>query len=298
MLQERAGNNTPLVTYTRGLDLSGTKENAGGIGGLLARTDGSGSAFYHSDGNGNITALINSSGVVQAHYLYDPYGNLLAKSGPLAEANVYRFSSKEYDRNAGLYYYGFRYYEPNFQRWLNRDPIGEVGGLSLYCYVGNNPLNLVDPYGEDAYTIGPVTIPIPGTTEWWEQDSQSAHEGQHRADWLKSIPGWRKEQRGFAAEIPVIDDQLRRYQSLLDWMKNRSCRDKKMEQNLQDAINKLNSALKVAQDIGNNDESAMDYWNDAARRWYQSPVSPPRPLPPGYMPPPSNVNRNAPPPIH
>jgi len=179
--------------------------------------------------------------------------------------------------------------------WLNRDPIGEIGGVNIYAYVGNRPTNLIDLYCQFAYTIGPITIPIPGTTEWWEQASQCAHEGQHRADWLKGLTGWKKEQRGFAAEIPVIKDQLRRYQALLDWMRERPCRDQKAEQNLENALSGLNSALSVAEFIADSDEAAMDYLNQAARRLYQSPVAPPRPLPPVQMPPPSNVHRNMPP---
>ena len=58
-VQERDSNNVPLVTYTRGLDMSGTLAGAGGIGGLLARTDTNGSAFYHADGSGNVTALMD-----------------------------------------------------------------------------------------------------------------------------------------------------------------------------------------------------------------------------------------------
>ena len=70
VVQERDSGNQPLVTYTRGRDLSGSLQGAGGIGGLLARTDHSllavndvnGNAFYHSDGNGNVTCLINAQG--------------------------------------------------------------------------------------------------------------------------------------------------------------------------------------------------------------------------------------------
>jgi RHS repeat-associated protein len=45
-------------------------------------------------------------------------------------------------------YWG-RPYDPNLQRWLQRDPIGERGGISLYQFVGNNPVNFVDPFGLD-----------------------------------------------------------------------------------------------------------------------------------------------------
>jgi hypothetical protein len=46
-----------------------------------------------------------------------------------------------------MYYYGFRFYEPNLQRWLNQDPIGEAGGINLYGFVGNDPINLWDLFG-------------------------------------------------------------------------------------------------------------------------------------------------------
>jgi RHS repeat-associated protein len=91
-----------------------------------------------------------------ASYRYDAYGNLLSKSGSLADTNVYRFSSKQYqqiDPSApslpGLYYYGYRFYAPGVQRWLNRDPLGEVPSINLYGFVGNAPTGIVDPFGRD-----------------------------------------------------------------------------------------------------------------------------------------------------
>ncbi|MBP7825185.1 MAG: Colicin-E3 [Verrucomicrobia bacterium ADurb.Bin118] len=49
--------------------------------------------------------------------------------------------------NAGLYYYGYRFYEPNLQRWLNQDPLEEFGGLNLHQFVFNDPINLTDKDG-------------------------------------------------------------------------------------------------------------------------------------------------------
>jgi RHS repeat-associated protein len=185
VIQERDANNLPTVSYTRGNDLSGSLQGAGGIGGLLARTDmhliinstpaiGSATAgqlstaFYHCDGNGNITALINSLQLIVAKYEYDPFGNITSLSGALAAANVYRFSSKEYLQNSGLYSFGRRFYEPNFQRWLSRDPIGEAGGINLYGFVGNSPLNAIDPFGLDLQTFAPGQFySIPGPYSYW-----------------------------------------------------------------------------------------------------------------------------------
>ena len=89
VVQERNSSNVPVVHYTRGLDLSGSREGAGGIGGLLARSSGysagnwSTHRFYHADGNGNVTYLIDNatSPVMKATYKYDPFGRPLSSSG-------------------------------------------------------------------------------------------------------------------------------------------------------------------------------------------------------------------------
>ncbi len=146
-IEELNATNGLLVTYTRGLDLSLSLGGAGGVGGLLARTDSNGSAFYHTDLNGNVTTLMDQNQHVVARYEYDPYGKLLGQWGSYAAANRYLFSSKERILPANLYYYGARFYDPNLARWLNQDPIGEAGGANLYGFVGNNALRYVDPLG-------------------------------------------------------------------------------------------------------------------------------------------------------
>ncbi len=149
VLQERQSNSTVqvTVTYTRGRDMAGHFQGAGGIGGLLARTDSNGSTFYHADDNGNVTALTDANENVVARYLYDPFGRVLGQWGPLASVNTMQFSSMPHDGPSGLTVYRYRCYDPTFQRWLNRDPIGERGGLNLYAFVGNSPLNVVDAFG-------------------------------------------------------------------------------------------------------------------------------------------------------
>jgi len=82
-----------------------------------------------------------------ARYEYDPFGNTLSKSGALADANTYRFSSQEYHQNSGLLLYLYRSYDPNLQRFVNQDPIEELGGINLYGFVDNDPLGRIDPLG-------------------------------------------------------------------------------------------------------------------------------------------------------
>lgn len=162
VLQERYFDPKPVatiprqnVTYTRGADLSFTFDAAGGIGGLLARSDSSfagspnANTFYGYDGNGNVTCILDQSNNVAARYAYDSFGNVLSESGSLAGANIYRFSTKEWHQGSGLTYFGLRFYDAALHRWMNRDPIEETGGLNLYAFIENDPLNKIDPFGEE-----------------------------------------------------------------------------------------------------------------------------------------------------
>jgi RHS repeat-associated protein len=71
----------------------------------------------------------------------------------MARANPFRFSTKYQDDETDLIYYGCRYYNASTGRWPNRDLIGERGGMNLYGFVGNSPLNRVDRLGLDAAII-------------------------------------------------------------------------------------------------------------------------------------------------
>jgi len=102
-----------------------------------------------------VTALVDADREeVAASYQYTPFGQLLhAEGDPTALANnPFGFSTKYHDAElpgAGddLVYYGYRYYHPALQVWLNRDPIAEDGGLNLYAFVRNQPISRIDPVG-------------------------------------------------------------------------------------------------------------------------------------------------------
>ena len=157
-----------LRKYTWGLDLSGTIHGAGGIGGLLAcvETQGEheGTYWYFYDANGNVGQLVktikdgqgNITGVestLAARYEYDPYGNPIPipqppGPGPYADLNPFRFSTKWFDAETFLGYWGYRYYSPRLGRWISRDPIEEKGGANLYLAFDGAPANNVDARGE------------------------------------------------------------------------------------------------------------------------------------------------------
>ncbi len=76
-----------------------------------------------------------------------PFGEVIRKTGAMANAMPFRFSTKYQDDETDLLYYGYRYYNPSTGRWLSRDPIEEQGGLNLYCFVSNEPGYHIDGYG-------------------------------------------------------------------------------------------------------------------------------------------------------
>jgi RHS repeat-associated protein len=149
LIAELDGNDDLLCSYAWGHDLSGNRRGAGGVGGLVMlshHTEGDHFAGY--DGNGNVMGLISgATKTFSATYEYGPFGEVLRADGPMAEVNPFRFSTKYQDDETGLNYYGFRYYNAGTGRWLNKDPIGEKGGLNVYCFVGNRPIGAVDPWG-------------------------------------------------------------------------------------------------------------------------------------------------------
>jgi len=138
-------------SYTWGLDLSGSLQAAGGVGGLLLITDhsalGTPSYFPTFDGNGNVSEYLNGIGTVVAHYEYDPFGRTTVASETKAEDFAHRFSTKPIDSATGLLYYGYRWYDPATGRWPSRDPIEEEGGLNLYGFVGNDGVSQIDYLG-------------------------------------------------------------------------------------------------------------------------------------------------------
>jgi RHS repeat-associated protein len=172
-------------SFVWGLDLSGSLQGAGGVGGLLCVNDAStinsqpSTHFAAYDGNGNVATLVSASeGSVSAQYEYGPFGELLRATGPMAKANPFRSSTKYQDDETDLLYYGYRYYTASTGRWLSKDPLEEKGGLNLYGFVGNNPVDRLDKDGrvvlvDDAVVLAAVaTLVACAAAEAWMQSPE------------------------------------------------------------------------------------------------------------------------------
>ena len=111
--------------YNWGIDLSGSLQGAGGVGGLLSVIRNGVTYYPVGDANGNITDYVDASGIVVAHREFDAFGNTIVATGPMVHEFHHWFSSKYLDEDTGFYYYGYRYFSSELGRWPSRDPMGD-----------------------------------------------------------------------------------------------------------------------------------------------------------------------------
>lgn len=118
-------------------------------GRLLAMVRQGKTYFYHTDTRGHIISMTDEHGSVAASYAYDPYGNIAATHGPLADEQPFTFCGLYgvMRESGGLYFMKRRYYDSVTGRFIQKDPIGIAGGMNLYSYAGNNPVTYTDPEG-------------------------------------------------------------------------------------------------------------------------------------------------------
>ncbi len=117
--------------------------------------------FYIFDHLGSIRGMTDSSGNVVAQYQYGMYGEVTQTVGTLA--SDFQYAGYYFHAPSGLNLTTFRAYNPSLGRWINRDPIGEKGGVNLYEYAANLPTSVIDPSGLTWYPIG-TFAPMIGTT--------------------------------------------------------------------------------------------------------------------------------------
>jgi RHS repeat-associated protein len=112
--------------------------------------EGSGTSdrhWLHADERGSIIAVSNDSGAVTAIDRYDEYG---VPQGTLA--GPFGYTGQQWIPELGMYYYRARIYSATLGRFMQTDPIGYGGGMNVYAYVGNNPVNFRDPMGTCGFT--------------------------------------------------------------------------------------------------------------------------------------------------
>ncbi len=140
-----------IADYNSSGDLIASYTWGSGIDNLLAVTvyESTATNTYYAvkDHLNSVHALIDDSGNTVMTVSYDAWGTPLNSSFKLR----YLFQGREYSGATGLYNFRARWYSSYIGRWLSKDPIGLEGGLNLYVFCGNNPVNFVDPWGANPY---------------------------------------------------------------------------------------------------------------------------------------------------
>ena len=138
ILHELDGHNRIVRTYTHGLSV----DEPLAVRDMITEE----THFFHSDRLGSVVAFSQADGSVAQEYFYDEYGNPLSNTGQTGSSFL-SYTAREQELDSGLFYYRARYYDARIGRFLSEDPIGLRAGPNLYGYVGNNPINRVDPMG-------------------------------------------------------------------------------------------------------------------------------------------------------
>jgi RHS repeat-associated protein len=134
------GNRVAGYTYYPGTD---------NIASVLRHDRGDSTYYYAQDYSRNVLGLLARTGAgvtIDNQYRYDPFGNLQGSTNSTIP-NALRFAGREYDAETQLYYDRARYIDPALGRFVSEDPIGLDGGINLYAFVGNDPVNGWDPSG-------------------------------------------------------------------------------------------------------------------------------------------------------
>ena len=266
--------------YHWGLDATGTLQGAGGVGGLLMIEDGGNKYYPVYDGQHNIIGLHNASGGIAAWYQYGAYGELLASGGSAASVNPFRFSTKytDHEIGPGLIYYGLRYYHAKLGRFINRDPIAEAGGLNLYGFVTNDPINYYDYLGmseDDGYIELPKVVvegdPFAGDDaiqDFIDDMNSASDSGGGQYDPLKSDlnPGYGNASLDTSisreVKVAVAMQTIRQFmENLLDpgtWKKNSSRKEIVENQNIKNILKSIDELMLKSRKI-------RAAWKDAQR---------------------------------
>ena len=191
------------------------------------------------------------TGQITANFDYDAFGREVRATGPKTPTSgqppglapgdpwvdvlPFHFSTKFTERESGLNYYGYRFYDPVDGRWLSRDPMGERGGMNLYGMAGNDPVNRWDLLGLDWHHIAvqqfrqhftSLGLNIDDCAFGWDLKAPD-HTALHKAGWNKAWADFWAEshkQPWFDSDAPedlargqeAVSEQIKKCSPMID----------------------------------------------------------------------------------
>ena len=167
--------------------------------------------YYHPDHLGSSNYITNLDGEVVQHIEYVPFGEVFIEERNSVWNTPYLFNAKEFDEETGLYYYGARYYEPRLSLWVSVDPKQEAyPNYHSYCYVFNNPVNAIDPDGNEP--IKPQAGTAKGFVE--EISNTGARSGRkHGQQAHNAMVGFGKIEFHFPRPLPANTGRINTYRN-------------------------------------------------------------------------------------
>jgi RHS repeat-associated protein len=147
----------------------------------FGQTTGNSQYYFGTDHLGSLRDVTDANCNPVTEYDYDLWGNRNQVQGTQAFSSGFtgHWSIKD------LVLAPYRVYNPYLGRWINRDPIREKGGINLYGYVGNDPVNEIDPQGLDAGAAG-------RDASFWHDESDGSIKGCD-GSYLKFGAAWQKD---------------------------------------------------------------------------------------------------------
>jgi RHS repeat-associated protein len=132
--------------------------------------------FLHNDRLGTPQVATDVNQTIQWTASYQPFGSTSTGIGLIAQD--LRLPGQEFDSATGWNHNGFRDYAPGLGRYLQSDPIGLIGGINTYAYVGGNPISRTDPFGLQAVEVDPYD-------ELFDRENDDWYE--YYSDWLDAV---------------------------------------------------------------------------------------------------------------
>ena len=236
--------------------------------------------YYQDDHEGSVTHLTDSSGSILERYTYDAFGKptilsaLNTQLSTSAYGNRFMFTGREYVEKFGIYEYRNRAYHPGLGRFMSEDPKGfDAGDNNFFRYVGNDPLDRVDPMGLSGDPVMPPALPPyrkPDREPWnvvWEREQNATARGVNaRAYAVEQLSQAESSTRGGGSTAPSGSISLARIELIEDCYKGPPKTPKAKLKEAQDWVAEYHPELHPEKYKLVNARLGGDFYGDSSKK--------------------------------